>query len=90
MSVKSLIEEKLKEVETNLGKMINSAEEYISVLNYKSLVSVDNQGKQIWTKAFQKAFDENEYILIPASESVYYIDDTLILSSNRHIKADSC
>ena len=56
--------------------------------DYKNCVQVKqtNQGElPIWTKALQKAIDENEYIYIPRGK--YYVDDSIILQSNKHIKA---
>ncbi len=88
MNKKDTILQKLKTTQCTLGEMLTSPKEYISVLNYSELVYTDESGNKIWTKAFQKAFNENKYILIPASDTPYYIDDTLILSSGRHIKAE--
>lgn len=39
----------------------------------------------IWTKAFQAAVDENDRIDIPKGR--YCVDDSIILPSNKHIKA---
>ena len=39
----------------------------------------------VWTKALQAAVDENEYVYIPKGK--YYVDDSIILSSNKWIKA---
>ncbi|MBQ8428997.1 MAG: hypothetical protein IJX30_02760 [Clostridia bacterium] len=39
----------------------------------------------VWTKAFQTALDENDYVYIPKGK--YYVDDSIILSSNKWIKA---
>ncbi len=60
-----------------------------NILDYKSLVKeivVDNKIKRIWTKAFQKALKENEHIYIPSGE--YFIDDTIVITSNRKISAE--
>ena len=43
----------------------------------------------IWTSALQKALDEHEYILIPASDAPYYIDAPVTIPSNRHIEAQN-
>ena len=37
----------------------------------------------IWTKALQTALDENDYVYIPKGK--YYVDDSIILSSNKWI-----
>ena len=39
----------------------------------------------VWTNALQKAIDENDYVYIPKGK--YYLDDSIILSSNKWIKA---
>ncbi|MBE7057027.1 MAG: hypothetical protein E7388_06270 [Ruminococcaceae bacterium] len=88
MSVKSVIESKLDTVENNLGKMLISTEDFVSVVKYHYLTFFDKEENLIWTKAFQKAIEENQYISIPASEKPYYIDDTIIIPSDRHIKAE--
>ena len=49
-------------------------------------VSKTEQGEiAVWTKAFQKAVDENDFIYIPKGR--YYVDDSIILQSNKWIKA---
>lgn len=46
-----------------------------------------NQEGDIWTKAIQKAIDENEIVYIPPLQTPVYIDDTLIIPSHRVIHA---
>ena len=62
---------------------ISTLSDRASVTDYSNLVHDD-----IWTSAFQKAIDEHEWILIPAREKPYLIDDSLIIPSNRHIEAE--
>lgn len=60
----------------------------ISILNYSSLVKKEeNNGKiiEIWTNALRKALEENEHVYFPKGE--YFIDDTVVLTSNRKISA---
>lgn len=60
-----------------------------SVLEYEGLVKTtvfEGKTKKIWTEAFRTAINENEHVYIPAGE--YYIDDTVIIPSNRKITAD--
>ena len=59
----------------------------INIRDYEFLVRNDEDGKCIWTDAFQNAVREHEYILIPAAQQPYYIDQTIVLPSNRHIEA---
>ena len=68
-----------------IGSLKN--EEGVSVCDYLELVYTDDEGKQIWSDAFQKAIDENKHIIIPASEDVYYIDKTITIPSQRCIEA---
>ena len=60
----------------------------VSMHEYAEYVRVREDGKEIWTKAFQKAIDENEFVFIPSKDTPYFLDDTVIISSNRHIKAE--
>ncbi len=57
-----------------------------SVSDYSSLVYENENGYTVWTKAFQKAVEENEIVIIP--EAVYYVDETIIIPSNRKIIAE--
>lgn len=59
-----------------------------SVLDYRHLVKVDGQGREIWTRAFQSAIDEHEIIRIPRMHVPYFVDATITVPSNRHILAD--
>ena len=53
--------------------------------NYVFTKQTEQGDLLIWTKALQKAIDENERIYIPKGK--YYVDDSIILSSNKWIKA---
>lgn len=59
---------------------------WCSVEDYARLVREEN-GRRIWTEAFQKALDEHNCVMIPAAEEPYYIDAPLRMPSNRHIEA---
>ena len=61
--------------------------EGVSVTMYSSFVRTDNEGIRIWSDAFQAAINENECIVIPASDEPYYIDKTITVPSNRCIEA---
>ena len=56
-----------------------------AVTEYASFVRINEQGYSVWTSAFQKAIDENEIVVIPAA--AYYVDETLVIPSNRKIIA---
>ena len=55
----------------------------ISLTDYAHLVRVTEHGC-IWTAALQTALDEHEIVVIPASDEVYFIDDTVVIPANRH------
>jgi len=59
----------------------------VSIESYRDLVIVKN-GCEIWTAAFQQALSDHGHILIPAAPAPYYIDNSLILPSRRHIEAE--
>ncbi len=83
MSVRDDIINKLLEIEIDIKKNAEWNEKYVSITDYEDLV-VDN----IWTGAFQRAISENNYIYIPERNEKYYIDNTIIIPSDRHIYAD--
>ena len=59
----------------------------VSVTDFSGLVRNEN-GYEIWTDAFRAALSKKGNILIPPRAEPYYIDDTLIVSSDTHIGAD--
>ena len=63
-----------------------SGGEYVDVTEYASLSEIKESGKTIWTKAFYAAVRNNSRIYVP--KGTYYIDDTIVIPSNRTIKAD--
>ncbi len=58
----------------------------ISLEEYRYLVRKESCGA-IWTEALQRALQEHEIIVIPASEQVYWLDQTIVIPSNRRIEA---
>lgn len=57
-----------------------------SLDSYRAEVTRVN-GTNVWSAAFQKALVENEIVVIPASDAVYYLDKTVVIPSNRRIEA---
>lgn len=68
-------------------EMIRELKPAISVWEYQRFVRKGEDGRMVWTDAFQTAIREQESILIPAAGAPYYIDDTIVIPSNRHIEA---
>lgn len=58
----------------------------VSLEEYRHLVKKEPWG-DIWTEALQRALQEHEIISIPASEQVYWLDQTVVIPSNRRIEA---
>ncbi len=77
------IESYLFQVEQELLRQLPKDDEYVNIHAYRSLVR-----DGIWTLALQTALLENKAVYIPKSDTPYLLDDTVILSSNCHIKAD--
>lgn len=58
----------------------------VSLSEYRSLARQSQHGL-IWTDALQAALDQHEIVVIPPSEEIYLVDDTIVVPSNRHIEA---
>ena len=74
--------------------MKQKREKEISVLNdaaslssYRALARKTEEGT-VWTQALQTALLEHERIIIEPSEEVYFLDDTVLIPSNRRIEAE--
>ena len=50
-------------------------------------VSEVKNGREIWTSALQAALREHEIVVIPEREAPYFIDNTVVIPSNRRIEA---
>lgn len=91
--------EREKEIYSKLSLVEKDNREKISSLNDKALITdytyLIREGKNgdedvvIWTEAFQKALDEHEVVIIPKASTPYYIDNTVVVPSNRHIEAEN-
>lgn len=85
--MKTAIYEKLIRMKERNLSQSRKAAEGVSVEHYRSLVRVDEFGANIWSDAFQQAINENDHIIIPASNEPYYIDKTITVPSNKYIEA---
>ena len=88
MNIKENILNELKKVETRIKANAYSQENFVSISDYKNLTEKSSNGEIIWTEALRKALIENENIFIPKADIPYYIDSTVIIPSNRTIKAE--
>ena len=71
-----------KRNEDAIGRLNDS----VCLFEYRKLVRKGQQGL-IWTDALQAALKEHEIIIIPESEEIYWLDNTITIPSNRHIEA---
>ncbi len=81
-------QKKYEEIKKALGQALSFGEAK-SVFAYENLVKeivVEGKTKRVWTEAFQAAIEESEHVYLPTGE--YYLDDTVVIPSNRKISAD--
>ena len=81
----------IRMTQQNNERLLRKFEQYeaVNVEKYRSFVRVeliDGTEKEIWSEAFQRALNENKRVFIPRGK--YYMDRSIVLSSNRQIVAD--
>ena len=82
--VKQDIEKLLRDVRAENARLSDALDDTVSLADYAYLAKEND----VWTDAFQKALEEHETVVIPASDKPYRIDRTLIIPSNRKIIAE--
>ena len=65
---------------------VDGLSDTVSLADYAHLCKPSDSGK-IWTAALQTALNEHTVVVIPPSDEVYYIDDTVIMPAGRSIRA---
>lgn len=88
---KKEIYSKLNKAREEIDRRAADLKDSVSVLDYSGLVRTgieNNKEVEIWSDAFCAALSEHETVHIPASDNPYYIDKTIIIPSNRCIRAD--
>ena len=58
------------------------------ITDYEQYAYTDGNGIKVWSDAIQKAIEENEILIFPASDEPYYIERSIIVPSNRYIKVE--
>lgn len=76
----------LEQMQKNNNEQIALLKDKCSIREYEHLTRSCEYGT-IWTEAFQTALKEHEIVEIPTAKEPYYIDDTIIVPSNRRIIA---
>lgn len=84
--IREQIRSSLGEMRTQNISAIQFLTDTVSLAQYKHLTQTKD-GRTIWTAALQQALREHEVVVIPASDEIYWIDDTVVIPSNRHIEA---
>lgn len=83
---KQQISQSLAKMQSNNEKLISDLKSKRSLLDYSHLAYKCEHGT-VWTNALQEALNENEIVEIPTAKEPYYIDNTIIIPSNRRIIA---
>ncbi|MBO5023028.1 MAG: hypothetical protein J6D11_01745 [Clostridia bacterium] len=83
---KQNIEKSLADMQKNNEKQICNLSDKCSLRDYAHLTRKCAHGT-VWTEALQTALYEHETVEIPSSKEPYYIDNTVIIPSNRRIIA---
>ena len=84
--IKEKIYSSLAAMEAENKNKIASLKKRALLTDYAHLVRVTEYGK-VWTEALRAALRENEIVEIPTGSEPYYIDDTVVIPSNRRVEA---
>ena len=58
-----------------------------ALTDYAALVR-DEDGREVWSDALQRAIDEHQVVVIPARAEPYWIDRQIVVGSDRRIEAE--
>ena len=84
--IKEKIYSSLRKAEVENKKKISSLRDRVLLTAYAHLARESECGK-VWTDALRAAISEHEIVEIPTGREPYYIDDTVVIPSNRRIEA---
>lgn len=87
IDIKHQIIERTQQAKQRNLTEIEKLTDRVSLLAYRHLTREGIHGL-VWTDALQQALWEHEVIVIPKAEEVYWLDNTVVIPSNRHIEAD--
>lgn len=88
MDIRQCILDTLSGVETELRALEQPEAVFVSLTDYAHWTKTAPDGAIIWTEAIQQALLENRCVHIPAADTPYWIDGTVIIPSHRTIRAD--
>lgn len=78
--------DKLEKARAQADALINALSDRVLLTDYSAL-AVKESSLEIWTAALRKALSEHEIVVIPARDEPYYIDDKIVIPSDRRIIA---
>ena len=84
--IKGMIEKKTAKMREKIMASGAVLTDICHLLNYRKLATAGEHGT-VWTRALQRALCEHEVVVIDPAEEVYYIDDTVVIPSDRRIEA---
>ena len=79
-----------EETERRVAKTIETLTRSCKLTDYARevyTVTVDGEERIVWTRALQRAIDENEVVEIPASDTPYDLDGSVLIDGNCKIVA---
>lgn len=84
--IKQQIRSSLEEMRKENIAVAKALNDRVLLTDYR-LWTEEKDGHTIWTAALQRALREHSVVVIPPAEAVYWIDDTVVIPSDRHIEA---
>ena len=75
----------LNDMRARNDALANSLTDTAKLTDYSRLTYIDNDGRIIWSEAFDAAIREHERVAIPEGE--YFVNKTIVIPSNRVILA---
>ena len=79
-----------QETERRVAKTIETLTSSCKLTDYAEetySVTVNGEERTVWTRALQRAVDENEIVEIPASDTPYDLDGSVLIDGNCKIVA---
>lgn len=83
----------MENIKVNIENLLKTVKkeniDKISTLNDTVYLTDYNSNNGIWTNALQTALNEHQVVIIPNAEEPYYIDNSILIPSNRRIIAEN-
>lgn len=83
----------MENIKVNIENLLKTVKkeniDKISTLNDTVYLTDYNSNNGIWTNALQTALNEHQVVIIPNTKEPYYIDNSILIPSNRRIIAEN-